>query len=390
MISRKKKRILRLSLGLFCAVTIASANTSVYATPSSSELEGKTSELQSELNSLNSELSSLGQELDDVATQIETMAAEVEKNKLDLAAAKLNEDSQYSSMKNRIKFMYEGGNLSLLTILFSSENMSDFLNKAEYVSTISEYDRDMLDELHEICAVVEEKQNSLTKKQEELSSMQEELSQKKEALMSKISSTSGALADYSAQLEHAKAAEAALATAQNNKISGSVGGNTSESQNNGNTGTGSNNSNSNNNTSGGNITDDNGGGAVDSGNSMPADVSDVALLAAVLELESGASYDGMLAVGTVVMNRVYSPSFPNSIPEVIYQPGQFYPEGNPILNGVLSRGPSGSAYSAAQAVIGGTRYSSVADCYFFYSDWFAEQQGVTGVNVAGNVFFKSY
>lgn len=387
MISRKKKRILRLGLGLFCTVTIASVNTSVYATPSSSELEGKTSELQSELNSLNSELDSLGQELDDVATQIETMAAEVEKTKLDLAAAKLNEDSQYSSMKNRIKFMYEGGNLSLLTILFSSENMSDFLNKAEYVSTISEYDRDMLDELHEICSVVEEKQNSLTKKQEELSSMQEELSQKKEALTSKISSTSGALADYSAQLEHAKAAEAALATAQNNKVSGSVGGNVTETPT-GNNGSGNNgNTNSGN---GGSISDGNGGSAIDSGNSTPAPVNDVALLAAVLELESGASYDGMLAVGTVIMNRVYSPSFPNSIPEVIYQPGQFYPEGNPVLNGVLARGPSGSAYSAAQAVIGGTRYSSVADCYFFYSDWYAQQQGVTGVNVAGNVFFKSY
>lgn len=384
MISRKKKRILRLSLGLFCAVTIASVNTSVYATPSSRELEGKTSELQSELNSLNSELSSLGQELDDVATQIEDMAAEVEKTKLDLAAAKLNEDAQYSSMKNRIKFMYEGGNLSLLTILFSSENMSDFLNKAEYVSTISEYDRDMLDELHEICSVVEEKQTSLTKKQDELSSMQEELSQKKDALTSRISSTSGALADYSAQLEHARAAEAALATAKNNEVSGSLGGTVSDNQDSGHTGNNNIPDNS------GNISDGNGGGAVDSGNSMNANVNDVALLAAVLECEAGASYDGMLAVGTVIMNRVYSPSFPNTIPDVIYQPGQFYPAGNAVLNGVLSRGPSASACAAAQAVIGGTRYSSVADCYFFYSDWFAEQQGVTGVNVAGNVFFKSY
>lgn len=381
MISRKKKRILRLSLGLFCTVTIASANTSVYATPSSSELEGKTSELQSELNSLNSELSSLGQELDDVATQIENMAEEVEKTKLDLAAAKLNEDSQYSSMKNRIKFMYEGGNLSLLTILFSSENMSDFLNKAEYVSTISEYDRDMLDELHEICSVVEEKQNALTEKQDELSSMQEELTQKKEALTSRISSTSGALADYSAQLEHARAAEAALETAKNNEVSGSVGGNTSGNQNGGSSGS---------NSSGGSISDGSGGGFIESGDSMNANVSDVALLAAVLECEAGASYDGMLAVGTVIMNRVYSPSFPNTIPDVIYQPGQFYPAGNAVLNGVLSRGPSASAYSAAQAVIGGTRYASVADCYFFYSDWFAAQQGVTGVNVAGNVFFKNY
>ena len=50
-------------------------------------------------------------------------------------------------MKKRIKYMYETGNTSLLQIIFSSESMGDFLNKAEFVKNITEYDRNMLDEL---------------------------------------------------------------------------------------------------------------------------------------------------------------------------------------------------------------------------------------------------
>ena len=113
MIAGKGKHILRLSIGLLCAVMVTSVQTLVYATPSSKEIEGKATKLQKELNSLNSELASLSGEIDDVSSQIENLAAEVEKTKLDVAAAKLNEDAQYESMKDRIKFMYEGGSISL-------------------------------------------------------------------------------------------------------------------------------------------------------------------------------------------------------------------------------------------------------------------------------------
>ena len=107
--SMKKKRILRSLCAILCTVTIASVSPSVYAAPSKKDLENKTSDLQGELNSLNSELASLVKELENTSSKIETLAAEVEKAKLDLAAAQLNEEVQYDSMKDRIKFMYEGG-----------------------------------------------------------------------------------------------------------------------------------------------------------------------------------------------------------------------------------------------------------------------------------------
>ena len=111
-------------------------------------------------------------------------------------------------MKDRIKFMYEGGSASLLEILFSSEDMGDFLNRAEYVTVISDYDREMLDEFQEARLEVEKKENALEDKQKDLKALQNNLSSQQDAINSKISSTSGELADYQKQLDRARAAEA--------------------------------------------------------------------------------------------------------------------------------------------------------------------------------------
>ena len=100
--------------------------------------------------------------------------------------------------------------------------MGDFLNKAEYVATISQYDRKMLEELQQVRSNVEQKQNDLEQQQSKLSGLQETLTSKRDELNSKISSTSGELADYQAQLDRAKAAEEALKLAQNDEVSGSV------------------------------------------------------------------------------------------------------------------------------------------------------------------------
>lgn len=343
----KKKQILRTALALLCAVTLASSGISVYAAPSTEELEQKTSNLQGKLDDLNNELASLSKELDKTSEKIESLSEEVEKAKLELAAAKVNEETHYEAMKDRIKFMYEGGSASLLEILFSSEDMGDFLNRAEYVTVISDYDREMLDEFQEARLEVEKKENALEDKQKDLKALQNNLSSQQEAINSKISSTSGELADYQKQLDRARAAEAAANTAQNNDISGSSGGTTN------------------------------------SGSSVSASTTDVALLAAILYCEAGTNYNGMLAVGTVIMNRVSSPRFPNSLRGVIFQSGQFAPTWNGALERALKNGVPNSCYKAAKAVLGGTRYSAVADCYFFHAAW----TGKDGINVGGNVFW---
>ena len=396
MISMKKKRALRSALAItICTVTIASVNTPVYSAPSTDELESTTSGLKGELNDLNNQLSSLSKELDNTSSQIEDLSAKVEKSKLDLASAQLDEEAQYDSMKDRIKFMYEGGGASLVQILLTSESMGDFLNKAEYVATISQYDRKMLEELQQVRSNVEKKQNDLEQQQSKLSGLQETLTSKRDELNSKISSTSGELADYQAQLDSAKAAEEALKLAQNDEVSGSVKADDPKNTETSNTNTNTNNANKNNqtastntnntnknNTTNTNTSTNTNSPTVNNGNSTPASTTDVALLAAILQCEAG-GYDGMLAVATVIMNRVASPAYPNNLRAVIYQSGQFAPTWNGSLNRVLSKGASSTAYSVAQAALGGARHSAVINCLQFRS----ASTGVSGINVAGNVFF---
>lgn len=85
-----------------------------------------------------------------------------------------------------------------------------------------------------------------------------------------------------------------------------------------------------------------------------AGTDDTNLLAALIYCEAGnQSYEGMVAVGAVVMNRVASASFPNTISEVIYQGGQFTPASSGALSSALANGVPSTCYDAAVAALNG-------------------------------------
>lgn len=87
---------------------------------------------------------------------------------------------------------------------------------------------------------------------------------------------------------------------------------------------------------------------------VPVGVNDVTLLAALIQCEAGSEpYEGKLAVGAVVMNRVRSGGYPNTISGVIYARGQFPPATNGKVAAVAARGPSASCVQAAQQAIAG-------------------------------------
>ncbi len=94
-------------------------------------------------------------------------------------------------------------------------------------------------------------------------------------------------------------------------------------------------------------------GTVQNG-AMAASVDDVTLLAALIQCEAGSeSYEGQLAVGAVVMNRVRSGAYPGSIYGVIYESGQFTPAGRGSVASVAANGPKASCVQAAQEAING-------------------------------------
>ena len=88
---------------------------------------------------------------------------------------------------------------------------------------------------------------------------------------------------------------------------------------------------------------------------------DVDLLARLISAEArGEPYTGQVAVGAVVMNRVKSPAFPNTMSGVIYQSGAF----SCLQDGQFWKPVADSAYKAAREAINGADPSGGAIYYF--------------------------
>lgn len=106
-----------------------------------------------------------------------------------------------------------------------------------------------------------------------------------------------------------------------------------------------------------------------------ASASDQALLAAIIFCEAGNQpYEGQVAVGAVIMNRVRSAVYPNSIAEVIYQPGQFGPAMTGWLDSILaSGGYTDTAMQAAADALAGS--NPIGDCLYFGCGNFGIQIG---------------
>ena len=103
--------------------------------------------------------------------------------------------------------------------------------------------------------------------------------------------------------------------------------------------------------------------------------SDQTLLAAIIFCEAGNQpYEGQVAVGAVIMNRVRSAVYPNSIAEVIYQPGQFGPAMTGWLDSILaSGGYTDTAMQAAADALAGS--NPIGDCLYFGCGNFGIQIG---------------
>lgn len=96
-----------------------------------------------------------------------------------------------------------------------------------------------------------------------------------------------------------------------------------------------------------------------------AQAAEQELLAALIFCEAGNQpYEGQVAVGAVVMNRVRSGSFPDTVTDVIYQSGQFTPAMTGWLDSVLaSGGYTDSAMQAAKDALAGS--NPIGDCLYF-------------------------
>ena len=370
-----KKRRIRTGLALLCSLAVVFSVFPAYADDDIESLEDQTSALESELQGINQEILSLSEESSSTEMQVEILNGEIARTEDSLAEAETNEQKQYDDMKTRIKYMYENGNATLLEMLFSAEDMADFLNKADFIENLSQYDRDALNELTDVHQQIEDQMKSLEEQQASMADLQDDLADKQAELQAKAQQTSTNLQEVNNRLEAAKKAEeerlareqAAREKAEQEAKEAAA---QAESEKNSSSG--------NNSTSG---TVSNGGGSVN------ASVDEITLFAALLDCEAVHDYNSMLAVATVVMNRVESPRFGDSIRDVIYAPGQFEPVWTGRLDSRLDRGPTSLARQVAQDAVNGARLAEVADCYYFL---YAPSTSRDGIVIGDNLFFTSW
>ena len=349
-------------------------------------LSSEASHLEGDLKEFNNSLSAVIEELNETEEQLNSTRDSLEAARNDLEAAKEKEKEQYAAMKKRIQFMYEMDTEGMLEVLLGAENFADFLSKGEYIVSIHNYDREMLEEYRATKNEIAAKEQKLAEDEKLLADLQEQQEGKKQELAALVDSTSEKLgaakkqlasaqadvASYEAEIERQKAYEAELEkqkAAEDAKRMEEIKRQEAEMQQ----------QNAAKKQETGGKEDSKGNG--NSGGGSQGSSSDLSLLAAIIQCEAGGeSYEGKLAVGSVVMNRVRSSHFPNTVAGVIYQGGQFSPVASGRFASVLASGANASCTQAAGEVLGG---NITINCLYFRKN----DGSIPGTVIGNHVFY---
>lgn len=323
-------------------------------------------------NSLLGQLSALNDDLDQVSTnlaQIESdiiaKEAQIVNTRAELEKAVLTEQTQYEDMKVRIRAMYENSlNNGYLNMLLSSESYTDFLNRTDYIEQINRYDQKMLAEYKESRRRVEETQARLETELASLNILRNEAMQEQQRVTELVEATQNRATAYADQISDAEATIDALENMINKQNQSIV--------------------------------------ALQkqyeeelalsrlAAQSAWRDISQVnfeegdrKLLANLIYCEAGGEpYEGQVAVGAVVINRVLSSRYPNTVVGVIYQNKQFSPVASGRLALALTNDSATSkCYQAADEAMSGV--TNVGQCVYFRTPI----EGLTGIRIGGHIFY---
>ncbi|MCI8465078.1 MAG: peptidoglycan DD-metalloendopeptidase family protein [Lachnospiraceae bacterium] len=147
-----------------------------------SELEALKDDVSAYIEAVNEEIEKAGDSLTDLEKRMETVRGEIETAKAELEAANESEREQYETMKIRIQYMYEKGDTLFLEMLFQSASLTEFLNRAEYISRISEYDRTMLTAYRDTRQLITERTEQLEEAYASLETMTAQAEAKRRSL----------------------------------------------------------------------------------------------------------------------------------------------------------------------------------------------------------------
>ncbi|MBO4913173.1 MAG: cell wall hydrolase, partial [Butyrivibrio sp.] len=321
-------------------------------------------EYNNKLNDINDEISANEAEMDVVSEKIVKLSSE-------LMEAKAQEDERYKNLKLRIKSTYEnGGDRGALQLLLGAGSFHDFFTRFEYLNAVVSYDNKKVNEYKALQREIEAKTAEVKVEEDKLKAIQDKLDGKQNELVNltasingqirttdrSITSETGKLADFDKKLAEADkrlkeleakaaAAQAELAKKLEERLK----------------------------------TKENLGG------SYSASDYELIMLAATIQAEAdGESYQGKLGVGSVIMNRVKSSAFPNSVEGVITQNMQFASWRSGKVQLFMDRGPNSMCIQAARAVLDGAR---IGDYLFFMTRYWADHYGIAEYQMIGNHAF---
>lgn len=322
-------------------------------------LEQEKNQISGQLNSYNQQLQEAVQALNNTESAITAKQSEIEEKMRQLEAAKTVEETQRTALLEHIQFMYESGvTQSYLNLLSEVTSLTDFLNLSEYVEQVSAYDMRMLDQFKETRQYIEQEEAQLEQERENLETLRTSQQQKRNEVNHLVDQTQSALSykkgEISQKENEVTAQEEELAKIQDNieELQKKLAEEIALSQ--------------------------------AAAKAEWRDISevtfeedDVKLLANLIYCEArGESYDGKLAVASVVVNRILSSKFPNSMAGVIYQTNQFEPVASTRNSFVEALAYDKAAnvdgcYQAAQEAMSGI--TNVTNCVFFQTIAYLEK-----------------
>ena len=184
-------------------------------------LESKKQELENYLSDLNTQYEDLTNAISELSIQAGEKENELNQLHTELKKAKKALNKQYDDMKLRIQYMYENGGTSALTTLLSSKDLSEFLNNAENVAKISQYDRNMLEKCENLQNTIKDQETTAKEEKASIDELLAERASKQQEVQELAASTSDNISSYVSQIS-ASQEEAAALTAEINNADNSI------------------------------------------------------------------------------------------------------------------------------------------------------------------------
>ena len=167
-------------------------------------LESERDDLLSYIEKLDQNLTEVQDTIDSLEASMEVKQEEIAATQEKLAQAQADEREQYEAMKLRIQYMYENGSMQFLELLFRSESLTQLLNRSEYITTLVEYDRDMLKEYQQTCQEIQDTQAALEEEYSQMEELQAANEASRKDLEALMEAKNEELDDYSQQIDGAE------------------------------------------------------------------------------------------------------------------------------------------------------------------------------------------